>query len=88
MLRITRTTTDDSTLLLRLEGKLLAPWAEALRGECAAAAGAETRFELELTQVSFVDATGLALLRDLTAAGVGVAACSRFVAQLLNLETL
>src|SRR5262249_22119178 len=44
------------------------------------------RLRLDLAAVTYADAAGLQLLRDLMAEGVGIAACSSFVGELLHLE--
>jgi ABC-type transporter Mla MlaB component len=82
MLRITRTTTPDDTTLLRLEGKLLAPWVPEVQGQCERAYAVR----LDLAQVSYVDGTGLALLIDLRRRGAPIVACSGFVSELLYAE--
>lgn len=82
MLRITRST-DDGTTLLKLEGKLLAPWAGEVIEQCNGSAGA---VRLDLSQLSFVDGAGLALLNDLRGRGAAIVACSGFVAELLHVE--
>jgi ABC-type transporter Mla MlaB component len=86
MLRITR---SDSPLhaTLRLEGKLLRPWlVEVLVEFSRARAGGNSapRVVLDLSAVTFVDAAGVWLLRDLIGQGAEVAGCSGFVAQLLR----
>lgn len=83
MLRITRKTTPDATLL-RLEGKLLAPWVPEVLEQCDGAEVAAVR--LDLAHVSYVDGTGLALLNDLRRRGATIIACSGFVSELLHAE--
>ena len=82
MLRITRST-NDGTTLLKLEGKLRAPWAGEVLEQCGGSAGA---VRLDLSQLSFVDGAGLALLNDLRGRGAAIVACSGFVAELLHVE--
>jgi len=83
MLRITRIDKNGSTLL-KLEGKLLSAWTGELLAETSAAP--KTQISLDLSHVSFVDAAGLATLRDLARRGVVIGACSNFVAELLHAE--
>jgi ABC-type transporter Mla MlaB component len=83
MLRITRTTIDGGATLLKLEGKLLAPWAGELLDQCNGSAG---RVQLDLARVSYVDRAGVALLNELRARGATIVACSGFVAELLHAE--
>jgi ABC-type transporter Mla MlaB component len=83
MLRITRTTIDGGATLLKLEGKLLAPWAGEVLEQCNGSGG---RVRLDLAQVSYVDGAGVALLNELRARGATIVACSGFVAELLHAE--
>jgi hypothetical protein len=59
---------------------------EELRQACAAGPVGTSLLRLDLAAVTFADAAGLALLNDLKSQGVGIAVCSAFVAELLNLE--
>lgn len=83
MLRITRLDGNTGTAAtLRLEGKLLGPWVD----ELVQASAALPRVRLDLSAVSFVDAAGMRALRELVRHGATVAACSGFVAELLQRE--
>jgi anti-anti-sigma regulatory factor len=89
MLRITRESEPDgSAVVLRLEGRISGPWVEELRRTCdrdLLLPGRNGRgFVLEMSEVSFIDAEGVALLRDLTARRVSFANCSAFVAEQLK----
>jgi ABC-type transporter Mla MlaB component len=87
MLRITHAPGDDSVLTLRLEGKLLGPWVQELARSCDELPCPRDCVRLDLSAVTFVDAPGLTLLRDLLGRGVTLAACSGLVAELLRLES-
>ncbi len=86
MLKITRITGNGSALLVKLEGKLLQPWVGELAQVCTPSAGTVARVRLDLAAVTFVDEAGVRLLRELLDRGVGVAAASGFVTELLRLE--
>jgi ABC-type transporter Mla MlaB component len=86
MLRITRRTGAESAQTIQLEGKLLGPWLDEVREACAGAMARSGRTRLDLAAVTYVDAAGLQLLRDLMAQGVEIAACSSFVGELLHRE--
>ena len=86
MLKITRSTDNGSALLVKLEGKLLQPWVEELARVCTPPAGTVVGIRLDLSAVTFVDEAGVRLLRELLDRGVGVAAASGFVTELLRLE--
>lgn len=85
MLRITRLA-DDSAQTLKLEGKLLEPWVEVVRRACGPGRGGARRTFLDLSEVTYMDAAGATLLRDLMRQGVVIAGCSGFVAALLSVE--
>jgi anti-anti-sigma regulatory factor len=86
MLRITWVAGSDAAPVLKLEGKLLGPWVSEVREAWAQAAARSGRIRLDLSAVSFVDAAGAQLLRELRRQGLTFAACSPFVAELLHLE--
>lgn len=87
MLRITRHPRDGATLL-RLEGVLREGWLDEVIAQVTLAQStASSRLKLDLTDVTFVDAAGTALLRDLIANHAQVVGCSGFVAASLGLET-
>jgi anti-anti-sigma regulatory factor len=77
MLRITEIGTDT----LRLEGRLTGPWVDELRRLAAARPGP---LQLDLSGLTFADAAGAALLKDLAARGVVIRDSSRFLEQLLR----
>lgn len=80
MLRIT-TSNADGTVWIKLEGKLVGPWVEACRTECARLAG-DGGFRIDLSAVAFVDSAGEELLRGLARADV-IGPSSSFVRELL-----
>jgi ABC-type transporter Mla MlaB component len=82
MLRITRL--SDVPVTLKLEGKLMGPWVRELRAACADVPGRGVR--LDLAAVSYADAAGVLLLRDLLGRGAMLAGCSGLVAELLHAE--
>jgi hypothetical protein len=86
MLRITMQPANDSSRRLKLEGKLLEPWLEELRRACAEAVSPEIPLHLDLAGITFVDAAGAQLLRELIHQGVTLVRCSGFVTVLLQGE--
>jgi hypothetical protein len=87
MLKITSMTGQQSASL-RLEGKVSGPWVEELRRACDEILGSNAHhgngLVLDLADVSFIGADGLALFRELTARRVVVTNCSPFVAEQLK----
>ena len=84
MLRITRITGTLPTQTIRLEGKLLRPCVDEVRKACASGTNPAGRTSLNLSALTFVDAAGEELLRELIGQGIEVVACSSYVAELLR----
>jgi hypothetical protein len=84
MLRLTRVAVTHSTLTIKLEGKLLGPWVDEVRQACAFGTVPSGLTSLDLSALTFVDAAGEGLLRDLISQGIEVVACSSYVAELLR----
>ena len=84
MLKITRLSRKGRSLTIKLEGEILGPWVDTVRDACAKRGRRSAR--LDLAAVTYVDAAGVQLLRDLMAEGIEIAACSSFVAELLDLK--
>jgi anti-anti-sigma regulatory factor len=70
--------------VLRLEGRIVGPWVDELRRSSAVHAGRPGELVLDLARVSFLDASGVALIRDLAGRGVRVVNSSPFVAEQLR----
>jgi anti-anti-sigma factor len=81
-------TTEGQTAFLRLEGQVRGPWVEELRRACDQILSKNghrgDRLVLDLTEVSFIDAVGVTLIRELTARRVLLTNCSLFVAEQLK----
>lgn len=84
MLRITQQTNAEG-VTLRLEGKLLGPWAEEVTASLGAVRDCD-HITLDLEGLSFVDDAGVAVLRDLHRQGVRFVNASMFMAEILQLE--
>ena len=87
VLRITEISNCDTTTL-KLEGKLLEPWVAEMRSAFENAAARCQRVRLDLQHLSFADVDGIQLVRELRQRGADLAACSDFIAELLNQERL
>jgi ABC-type transporter Mla MlaB component len=75
---------DATGITLKFEGKLLAPWADEVSAACAVAASKSSEVRLDLSELSFVDREGVALLQELVLRGIRIVSCSRFVAEMLH----
>ena len=90
MLMITVVDLSDSVVVLRVEGRITGWWVEELRRTCAAHAFAahtfadEVQLSLELSKVSFADAAGIALLKELRSRGADLIRPTPFVAEQLK----
>ncbi len=83
VLRITSTKTSTAGTL-KVEGRLAGQWVDELSRAAAAALGDTPSVVLNLADVTFVDAAGVALLRELRARGFALADCSTFVSGLID----
>ena len=90
MLRISYGTTadDQEVVLLRLEGQVSGPWIEELRRVCNETIGDNGRggqpLVLDLAGVSFIDADGVVLCRELASRRVILTNSSLFVTEQLK----
>ena len=86
MLKITEIVQSDSGRTFKLEGKLLGPWVDELRNACTQPLDRLEQVGLDLAAVTFVNAAGAKLLRELIRQGIIITRCSAFVAELLHAE--
>jgi anti-anti-sigma regulatory factor len=84
VLKITRLFGSDRLRTIKLEGEILEPWVGAIRLACACRGPRSKRRLLDLSSVTFADAAGAQLLRDLRRHGVEIGACSAYVRELLK----
>jgi ABC-type transporter Mla MlaB component len=83
MLRIT-TLEANGAVTLKLEGRVVGPWVDVLREHCESILTRESRVDLDLADILFIDSSGVALLRQLTTRQVALTNCSPFTAQQLR----
>ena len=88
MLMITCKETSGSRRLLKLEGKLREPWLDELRKACNLAGTPPSGLYFDLAALTFIDSAGVQWLDSLIRQGATVTACSRFVAEMLNVSGL
>jgi anti-anti-sigma regulatory factor len=86
VLKITRHSRKGRELTIKLEGEVLAPWVGTVRDACTQPGRRSRRMCLDLSAVTYADAAGVQLLRDLLREGIDLAACSSFLAELLHLS--
>lgn len=85
MLKITTVSDSCESLVLRLEGRLVAGWIGELQTVCDdQVGGRERRVELDVGGLSFADADGIETLRILANQGLKITNRSPFLAELLR----
>ena len=81
MLRVTVVESSRSAVTLRVEGRITGSCVEELRRACDVHTFAdEVQLSLELADVSFADAAGIGLLKELRSRGVGLTQANTFMA--------
>ena len=90
MLKISQPTLRDSRdgIVFKVEGQVIGQWVDELRRVCdealAAHNGHGDELVLDLEGLSFLDAAGFALFRELAARNVSFTNCSVFIAEQLK----
>lgn len=84
MLRITEKWQEHEAPMLVLEGRLVGPWVEVLRASCEQLALRVPQFTLDLAEVNFADATGLALLHQCQLQQIALSNCPAFLQEQLK----
>ena len=84
MLKITRLSHKGRPLTFKLEGEVFGPWVGAVRDACTQRGRRCRRLRLDLAAVTYADAAGVQVLRDLVGEGIEIATCSLFIAELLH----
>lgn len=85
MLRITVVGSSPLVITLHVEGRIAGPWVEELRTACDVETSSRpVQLYLELEDVSFVDAAGIACLKRLEREGVRFSRVSSFLTELFK----
>jgi len=85
MLRITMVESNALAVTLRVEGRIAGPWVEELRTTCNVHNAPDPiQLHLELEDVSFADAAGIAYLKELRDRGVGLYHVSPFLQEMFR----
>ncbi len=86
VLRITREEGRAHDVTLKLEGRLVDPWATLLEEECSAARAASRAVAVDLSGVALIDRAGVEVLARLDQAHVAIRGCSDLIASILAAE--
>jgi len=85
MLRITVVESSSEAVRLRVEGRVTGGWVEELKRTCDVQGLSDgARLTLDLADVSFVDAAGIELLREMRTRSVTLLSPSSLVAEQLK----
>jgi anti-anti-sigma regulatory factor len=86
MLRIQRNDTSAHTVILILQGRIVADWADLLERECLELLRSERCVVLDLADVVFIGRSGLEALGRVVRAGARVIGCTPLFAAMLKEE--
>ena len=84
MLKISRAGKANHSVTLKLEGRVVGPWVGELRQVCETLLSEGGALKLDLTDVTFADADGVAVLASFKTRGVTLKNCSPFVDEQLK----
>ncbi len=84
MLRITKVGENQSLVTMKLEGKIASDWVSLLEGECLSVLQGKRKVVLDLSDVTFVDGSGVEMLGRMAAEGIHVINCSAPIEDLLK----
>lgn len=87
MLKISEAVGSELDVTLRLDGQVTDRWLDVLRKSCDGTLNAGRRLTLDIGNVSFADADGIALLRSLVDREVRLLNASPFLTQQLRRTT-
>ena len=88
MLKISLAAMANSTTTFRLDGRLIGPWVAELRQICEPLISDGTSLIMDLTEVTYADEHGLALLASLRTRGAQLLNPMPFVGEQLRADTL
>jgi len=81
MLKITRVTSLDQEVILRMDGRVTGPWVELLQTSAESVVEVGMRLTLDLENVYYVDCEGVGLLKNLINSGTQLKNVPPFVAE-------
>jgi len=84
VLRITKTSENGSPVTLKLEGKIHADWVSLLEQECQTLVREKKDVLLDFSQVTYLDADGVELVRALPTRRIRIIHAPAFIQELLD----
>ena len=85
MLKITKIQESRSDVLLKLEGKITEQWAALLDGECRVLLREKKAVYLDCTNVDFIDARGVEVLKGFPRTQVTLMSAPGYMTELLQI---
>ena len=86
MLRITNTNVYSPTVTLKVEGQIASDWVATLQHECNELLDNGKEIRLDFSSVTFVDAEGVAILKNLLTRNVRIMHSTQLIQSLLSEE--
>ena len=84
MLRITPTVKNPETVCLKLEGKIFGEWVDLLGQECRSRLPEPGVIYLDFSDVSYIDSSGVEMVRKLLSDRIEVIECPPLIMDLLR----
>ena len=84
MLRITRADEQSVSVKLKVEGRIASTWNGVLEKECRALLQKRMSVVMDFSNVTFIDRSGVIMLKKLSTEGVEIINCSAFFECLLT----
>ena len=84
MLRITKVENNGAPVTLKLEGKVSDQWTALLEGECRSILRRQKNVRLDFTEVDFLDAAGIEMVKSLPSQQVQIVTAPGFIEELLK----
>jgi len=85
MLKISQAGKANHSVTLKLEGRVVGLWVGELRQVCETLLTEGRTLKLDLAEVTFADADGVAVLSSFKSRGVAITNCSPFVEEQLKM---
>lgn len=85
MLKITKIQESAGDVLLKLEGKITEQWAALLDGECRSYLRKKKAVHLDCSNVEYIDARGVEVVKNLPSKQVTLMSAPAFVTELLQI---
>ncbi len=83
MLRVTRADEQSASVKLKVEGRIASTWNGVLERECRDLLQMRKGVVMDFTDVTFIDRSGVMMLKKLSTEGVEIINCSDFFESLL-----